>query len=354
MGRINNTERYEFDAPPSVDDYLIGTDGNTSGLVTKTFRIGDLATLLNSEGSVSNFLELTDTPSTFGAARTAPVVNAAGDALEFIGVVDIETVQTITANKTFSGNVTIGNFLSAGNTATLAGGILLGGDGTSNASDNRLFFRGSLGSLQSATYPSIGFDINGNFSVHKAGTDTENTNYTFLSNFITSPREYTWPNKSGTVALLDDVTGGSTRLTVISNSSSSNIVNVATNLLNLNIPGNTIQDGDIIRFEGAYTVSSPPNSVGLQMGTVGANVTFQNINAGTTATRINVRGYAVRQGSSLVYMGFIDLNSDLAPSSFGGSTVTDFTQALDFAFIGGGSSIPAGDVVLERGVIRLN
>lgn len=77
MARIKNTQIYDYDASPSPEDYLIGTDSQDN-LRTRSYLIGDIIALRNS------FLGLPDTPNSFeGQSGKTLIVNDDEDGLIF-------------------------------------------------------------------------------------------------------------------------------------------------------------------------------------------------------------------------------------------------------------------------------
>jgi hypothetical protein len=227
MARISRTDIYDYDTLPTFEDYVIGTDPEDFKR-TRNYRIADIIGLAN--GTATRFTTLFDTPADYiGQAGKVVTVNDTEDGLVFeeggggssasdvqYGVswdanmdaatknvlydkiqtlVTLNTVQTITAGKVF-------------NAATdHLGGLNIGQFGVSNPSSNRITFSNILvpSQLQAAASPSISFSDD-NLVVNRSGDNTEDTFYIFNGSGITSPRTYTLPDKSGTVALLDDIT----------------------------------------------------------------------------------------------------------------------------------------------------
>lgn len=246
MARIHRTDIYDYDTIPTVDDYVIGTDDGDS-LRTKNYRIGDIVSLAPGGGGSTTFIALTDTPSSF-ASQTGlvPMVNVGETALEFIEVVTLDTVQTITGNKFFDTTLPV----------PFGQGVTIGDGAVSDVIGNRLTFTNitNPGAYQSASLPSISFSGN-NMIVNRAGGDTEDTNYTLNSDNLTSAQTLTIQDASGTIAYLSDT------ITQVNNGASPSITTVFNDLYNT-VPATVVLSefviGDVVIVNG--TISCQKNA----------------------------------------------------------------------------------------------
>jgi len=347
------------------------TSAITNLFVSKTTQFGQNVELFLETISADNFSMMVtdlDDPNNFAVVTINSIADVDADTLDLTVTVDysngsistgtptglkvyppsggvsgnfvtLDTAQTITASKTFDngGRIVSNNY------------ILIDNDGNNiamvePAGETYTTFSGHV-HMSAAPNNSIRFHWS-------EGAGALSTKFNF--NSVTSDNELIVPDKNGTLALLDDLPDVPTRLTAITVSDASNNANVSTDLLILTIPPNTIADGDRIEFEGKYTVSAPPNAIGFKFDTSSSQHTYANTNAGTSVTEIHLKGYGVRVGTNMLTFSTITLDGDDNISTVRSTFSPDFTAQLDMGFVGGGSAIGAGDVVLNQGIVKLN
>ena len=123
MGRIKNTARYIIDSTVTVNDYVIGTDGDDPNGKTKNFRIGDILALAVGAGGVDTFAVLNGNILTLADGQTYDLTHVVDT--------DTDTFATIAGGViTFADGSTVD--LSSFDTdtfATLNGDVLTLPDG---------------------------------------------------------------------------------------------------------------------------------------------------------------------------------------------------------------------------------
>ena len=284
MARIFRTDIYDYDTLPTFDDYVIGTDAEDASR-TKNYRISDLAALINGTatsflsltdtpvsylgnagktvlvnatedglefgvgGGASTFLSLTDSPSTYvGQAGLVPTVNVGETALEFLGYVDLINAQTIAGEKTLSALTRFDNFTryKIDTPASIQTGYSNFGAG-----NNGFFFQ------RTGT---------GNYATHNIAG-------------LTTDRVYTFQDKSGTVAHLDDISGGGSGVVGFDATTYTNIgtgsETAATIVATTDLSANT---GDSFRIRASGTMIGSPSTksatikIDLDAGSQGLNI----------------------------------------------------------------------------------
>jgi len=326
----------------------------------------------------------------YGAGWNADTTNGASknvlyDKIETL--VTLNTIQTITGRKEFSGGGA--NALEQG--ITINEGLIIGGNTITNG---WIGFAPSGGSFDTTFNPSSYQGTNKQYRIGinggdwiLTGTDNETSTqvpYTRLVQNYTASRTQTWQDKNGTIAHLADIptisdvaydaTTWNTNLDGASKNAirdqfealrSPSFTHVQTDqqcgantideLLTYTIAANTLVDGGLITFEATFTINGSVSTD--QLGLIIDGGSLQGItNTGGGITRVYMRGFAVRNGSTLECTATLIFNGSSSPVdlSFNKTGLT-FTSDIDFSISGGGTTgVGIGDITLNNGLIKLN
>lgn len=220
MARIFRTDIYDYQTLPTFDDYVIGTDPDDSNR-TRNYRIADIIGLAN--GTATRFTTLFDTPTDYtGQAGKSVVVNDDENGLEFAIVeaggaddtayggswnsnldaatknalydkiqtlVTTNSPQTISGEKTFVADINANAFIYS-DRAIIADWFL----GIQEFSQPTTTAFGSACMFLSGGLPTF-LKANVSNSISRMSFDWDNT----------EPQTYTYQNKTGTIAHLDDI-----------------------------------------------------------------------------------------------------------------------------------------------------
>jgi hypothetical protein len=292
MARIKRTDIYDYDTLPTIDDYVIGTD-NEDFLRTKNYRIGDIVALAEAGGGASNFLALTDTPANYtGQAGNSVLVNGTEDGLEFAApgnFVTIDTFQTVTAFKNFSGGLITTGTVQIDNDAELYMETRSADVLSYSPNKTRIFIRPSDVAL--TVRPAVeGRGLYLGYSIVTANS---------------AERDYTFQNASGTVAFLGDLIAQST-------DGSSRVITTVFNDLYNTVPANvTVVEnkiGNLTYISG--TIACQKNST-TATNSYSALFEIPLVNSPTAFTPITVWASNFTLEPSAVLHGDVDVDDKI-------------------------------------------
>lgn len=330
MARIKRTDIYDYDVLPSFDDYVIGTDAEDS-LRTKNYRIGDIVALIEGGGS---FLTLSDTPADYiGQAGKSAVVNATEDGLEFITVTGGGNISDIAYGASWNSNLDGASKnalydemqlmprLAANNTFTA---VVNNFQSILRIDTNNYMQLGpNSANLSYLNGGAFYYKGNSNYRFSKDGSGTNIgaiLSFSGLTGTIGEEKTYTYQDKSGTLAHLDDIVGKYYQGYFSTVSSAGG---VETNVVSLSVPANTLQnDGDSLDY--MFMILSSTTNFGTKIIRVDVEGETQTLTFDANAVEIMIRGSVMRRSSTQIFFSLEVADSNISDGvTIGSSTYGD-------------------------------